>query len=210
MRIRIAGLMLGAIMATAGNAHAQVAWEAPLFASPQPARGFGVYVADMAGGDIGVMATWQATRAPNRLELRFGVADNGGPEFQDDSDMSGFAGLNISGLLARSSADMPLDVSWVAGAGVGFGSWAIITLPVGVSAGHTFKADGFDLTPYVTPRLVFDATMGLEDPFGGDADQTDLGFVMDLGVDVALNRGWLLRFGASLGDHEAVAFGIVF
>lgn len=52
--------------------------------------------------------------------------------------------------------------------------------------------------------------MGLEDPFGNDMDDSDLGFAVDLGFDVALSRGWLLRFGASLGDHEALAFGIVF
>ena len=210
MRIRIAGLMLGAIIAAAGNAHAQVAWESPLFASPRPVHGFGIYLADMAGGDIGIMGTWQAARAPSRLEFRFGVADNGGPRLPDDSEMSGFGGVNISGLLASESADMPFDVSWVAGAGIGIGSWSIITIPVGLSAGHTFAADGFDITPYVTPRLVFDATMGLEDPFGNDMDDTDLGFAVDLGFDVALQRGWLLRFGASLGDHEALAFGIVF
>jgi hypothetical protein len=203
---RLALLVAAATISTAGGLQAQVAWEAPMLASPLPPAGFGVYLADVAGGDLGVFGTWRGASAPSRLEFRFGIAESG---CCGDDDISGLVGVTISGLLARESSSMPFDVSWLAGAGVGFGDWALITIPFGISAGHTFRAEGFNITPYVSPRIFLDAAVGDPDP-PGDDDDTDLGLAVDLGFDVGLRRGWALRFGASLGDHEAFAFGIVF
>ncbi len=176
-----------------------------MLASPIPPAGLGLYLADVAGGNLGLIGTWRSANAPSRLEFRFGIAESG----PGDGDINGLFGVTISGLLARQSGDLPFDLSWLAGAGLGFGDWVLITIPVGISAGRTFPAEGFTITPYVTPRLFLDAAVGDEDG-PGDDDDTDLGLSVDLGFDIGLRRGWALRFGASLGDHEAFAFGIVF
>lgn len=198
---RIAIVAASFILTSVAHLQAQVAWEAPMMASPRAPAGFGVYLADVAGGNLGLIGTYRGATAPSGLEFRFGIAE-GGP---GDDDINGLFGVSISGLLARESGDMPFDISWVAGAGVGFGDWALITVPVGLSFGHTFTGDGINITPYVTPRVHLDAAIG-EDV----GDDTDLGLSVDLGFDLALRRGWMLRFGASLGDHEAFAIGIVF
>jgi hypothetical protein len=197
----IAAVVAVAAFAAAETAQAQVAWEAPMFASPRPPVGFGIHLGDVAGGNLGLIGTWRGARAPSGLEFRFGIAE-GGP---GDDDISGLLGASITGLLARESGDMPFDISWVAGAGVGFGDWALITIPFGLSLGHTFSGDGITITPYVTPRLHLDAAIGND-----VGDDTDLGLAADIGFDLALRRGWMLRFGATLGDHEAFAVGIVF
>lgn len=201
IRVRTAALAAALMFSAAGSSTAQVAWEAPLLASPRPPAGLGLYLADVAGGNLGLIGTWRGASAPSGLELRFGIAE-GGP---GDDEINGLFGVSIGGLVAREGGDMPFDISWVAGAGVGFGDWALFTIPVGLSLGHTFVGDGINITPYVTPRVHLDAAMG--DNVG---DDTDVGLSVDLGFDLAIRRGWMLRFGASLGDHEAFAIGIVF
>ena len=185
----------------AGPLHAQVAWETPMLAAPRAPSGWGVYLADVAGGELGVLGTYRGASSGNGLEFRFGIADGG-----RDEDINGLVGVSINGLLARASGDMPFDIGWHAGAGVGFGDWALLTIPLGVSFGHTFRGDGVNITPYIAPRVHLDAAFGDE---VGD-DNTDLGLSFDLGFDLAMSRGWVARFGASLGDHEGFAIGIVF
>lgn len=201
LQYKIAFLTAFAALQPAARLDAQVAWESPMLASPRPPAGLGLYLADVYGGGLGLIGTYRGANAGNGLEFRFGIAE-GGP----DDDINGLLGASFSGLLARESGDMPFDISWTAGAGVGFGDWALITIPAGVSFGHTFRGDGINITPYVTPRIHLDAALGDE---VGD-DNTDLGFTVDLGFDLALRRGWMLRFGAALGDHDALAVGIVF
>jgi hypothetical protein len=189
-----------AALLPAKRLHAQVAWESPLLASPRAPTGFGLYLADVAGGGLGLIGTYRGASAGNGLEFRFGIAE-GGP----GDDINGLFGASLTGLLARAGGDMPFDISWTAGAGVGFGDWALVTIPVGVSFGHTFRGDGVNITPYVTPRIHLDAAVGND-----VGDDTDLGLSVDLGFDLALSRGWLLRFGAALGDHEGFALGMIF
>jgi hypothetical protein len=192
-----------ATLSSARSLNAQVAWEAPMMASPRAPAGLGIYLGDLAGADIGVVGTW---RGNSPIEFRFGIAD------RDPGDnISGLFGLTYNDILARESGDLPFDVGWFAGGGVGFGDWALLTFPVGLSAAHTFSGDGITFTPYVAPRLFLDAALGDDDnDLGGDDDEVDLGFAVDLGLDLGIRRGWTLRFGASLGDHEAFLIGIVF
>jgi hypothetical protein len=42
----------------------------------------------------------------------------------------------------------------------------------------------------------------------GPGDDVDLNGAVDLGMDLVLSSGWMIRFGASLGDRESLAFGI--
>jgi hypothetical protein len=196
---RIVFLAALAALSPAGRLEAQVAWESPMLAAPRPPTGFGLYLADVAGGGLGLIGTYRGASAPSGLEFRFGIAE-GGP----GDDINALFGASLSGLLARESGDMPFDISWTAGAGVGIGDWALITIPAGISFGHTFRGE-VTLTPYVTPRVHLDLATG--DNVG---DDSDLGFSVDIGFDLALQRGWMLRFGAALGDHEGFAIGLVF
>ena len=107
---------------------------------------------------------------------------------------------------------MPLDIAWVLGAGLGFGDYAVLSIPFGVTLGRTLHGDnGMRFTPYMTPRLILDAAFGVETgPNGGASDDVDLDFTVDIGLDLALQRAWTVRFGATLGDRSGLAIGLVF
>ena len=42
----------------------------------------------------------------------------------------------------------------------------------------------------------------------GPGDSVDLSGVVDLGLDLVLSSGWLIRFGATIGDRDALAIGV--
>jgi hypothetical protein len=55
-------------------------------------------------------------------------------------------------------------------------------------------------------------------PYGGghvtldisdvDNDNVSLGGSFDFGLDIVLSSGWLVRFGGSIGDRDALAIGV--
>ncbi|MEX0842750.1 MAG: hypothetical protein WD960_12245 [Gemmatimonadota bacterium] len=192
--------MLAAIsflLATSPGA-AQVAWDSPLMVAPNTPAGWGVYLVDpYPGSGIGVLSTWRASTAPGGLGFRVGLAE-------DHRDrLAVYGGLDYSGMLLRRSADFPMDVAWVTGVGIGVGDDAVLSAPLGVSMGTDFEADGVWFNPYASPRVVLDAH------FGGDGD-LDLGLVVDLGIDLAFDPGWAVRFAGSVGDRSALAVGMSF
>src|SRR5690606_41595408 len=119
----------------------------------------------------------------SRLGVRSGIA---GQDFGDDvTSLCG--GLDGRGRVTRASADFPLEVDWVAGAGFGIEDDVLLTFPFGVTLGRRLPAEGATFTPYGTPRLMVDACIGDDDDlpprrgcFGGD--DIDLDFAIDLGV----------------------------
>jgi hypothetical protein len=189
-------LMLGVLLASAGQASAQVAWDAPFLMPPQAQPGLGLYLTDPHLGNLGFVGTW---RSPSKLGLRIGLAN----DWRDR--LSVFGGVDVSGALTRSTSEFPLDIDWIFGAGMGVGHHAFISFPLGLSIGHTFVADGARFTPYMTPRLALDARMG-----GGVRSRADLSLAMDVGLELAFQPTWRIRFGGSFGDRDAVALGIVF
>lgn len=196
MRIRVMGLVMGALVCGAGNATAQVAWDAPLLVPPRVDAGFGVYLMDPDGGDIGVMGTWRPEQT--RLGLRAGLADDAA------DDVSFFAGADFSRLIATVSREFPLDVAWVIGGGAGFGDHVLFSFPAALTVGRTFSDDDAHFTPFASPRVMLDVAIG-----DGD-DEFDLGLAFDLGLDVAFQPDWKVRFGATFGDREALGIGVVF
>ena len=184
-----------------GSAQGQIAWETPMLMSPNAPDGLGLYLMDVAGGDIGLMVGW---RAPgSSWGLRGGIAEAGG-----EDDLGVFGGLDFAGDVHRETATFPLDVDWFAGIGVGASGDAVITVPLGLTFGHTFQADNAVFVPYVAPRIFLDAFLG-----DNREDEVDLGLSIDLGVDFRLSRARgapVIRFGASVGDHEGLALGVVF
>jgi hypothetical protein len=56
---------------------------------------------------------------------------------------------------------------------------------------------------------VFDAFFD-DDDEEADGDNTNLDLAVDLGLDLRFSPNFTVRFGATLGDREAVAIGLVF
>jgi len=192
-------LLLGLLLLPAAPATAQIAWDAPWLVPPGPTRGFGLYLMDVNGGGLGFMGAWRS--ASSRYGLRAGLAE------APNDDLGGFGGIDFSGPVTRASYDFPLDVDWVFGAGVGVADWVRLSVPLGLNLGHTFRDEGATFTPYITPRVIFDAAFATGRRDHSDAD---LEFAADIGLDLRLPRtGFLVRFGGTLG-RDAVAVGIVF
>lgn len=181
------------------RAAAQAAWDAPWLVPPGPTPGIGIFLSDPYGADLGVVFTWRSPTG--KYGLRGGIADN--------SDVSGFGGIDFSGPITRAHYDFPLDVDWVFGAGLGIGHSVLVSIPLGVNLGHTFRDSGIAFTPYITPRVVFDALFADNNNDRGDNDKTDLNFAADIGLDLRFTRGFVVRFGGTLG-RDAVAVGLVF
>ena len=197
-------VLVAAGLAMPGLASAQAAWDAPLLLPPRPQPGLGLFLADMAGGGLGILGTWRSTTWD--YGLRFGIAEGSG-----DEDLTVFGGADFMGLINTATSDFPLDIDWVVGAGAGIGDGVLISVPAGLTLGVSFQGEDARFIPYATPRVILDAA------FGNDQrdSELDLGIAVDLGLDLRLMRGGPLagksiRFGASIGDHDALAVGIVF
>jgi hypothetical protein len=116
-----------------------------------------------------------------------------------------YGGVVVSAALIRRSEDFPLDLNWVLGAGLGIGDAVLIAFPIGVSLGRDVEAEGVWFNPYVAPRVVVDAWLG-----SAVENEMNLGLAVDLGLDISFDPGWAIRFGASLGEREALAIGFSF
>lgn len=197
-------VLIAAGLAVPGLGNAQAAWDAPLLLPPRPQPGLGIFLADMAGGGLGILGTWRS--ATWDYGLRVGLAEGSG-----DEDLTVFGGADFMGPINTATSDFPLDVDWVVGAGAGIGDGVLISVPAGLTLGFSFQGEDARFIPYITPRVILDAA------FGNDQrdSELDLGVAVDLGLDLRLMRGGPLagrsiRFGASIGDHNALALGIVF
>src|SRR5687767_13674572 len=113
-------------------AHAQVAWDAPLLLPPRPGAGIGVYLVDASGGGLGVLGTWRPSDWS--YGLRLGIAEAAG-----DADIAVYGGLDYVSPLHSSNASFPLDVDWQVGVGMGISDFARLSVPLGLSLGHTFN-----------------------------------------------------------------------
>lgn len=193
-------------LATASGAGAQiVAWDSPLLVPPRAQPGFGIFVAEPAFGELGALATYRPGNAPLRLQFRLGIAETeiGGPG--DDEEFAVFGGADVSGLIQGVTSDFPVDLAWAAGAGLGIGDDVLASFPLGLIVGRSFSSEGVAFTPYVSPRVILDA-------FFGDAagDDLELELALDVGLDLNLDDDFVIRFGGTVGDHEALALGVVF
>jgi hypothetical protein len=178
----------------------QVPWEAPFLVSTSSPPGLSVMLADPAHG-IGLIGLWQGRGGPVRLGYRVGLAED------RSDDLAVLGGIDFSGPVLSHSVNFPLDIAWVAGVGLGVSDYALLSVPVGVSFGRVVVEENVRVHPYVTPRLVVDAFLG--DDHGLD-DDMDLGLAVDLGVDVAFEGNWMIRFAGVMGDREALAIGLAF
>jgi len=190
-----------AFLALVPGAWGQVGWDSPMFTPPVNPVGWGVLLVDPSPGrGLGILATWRGQEGPGSLGFRAGLAEDGA------GDLSLFGGADLSGSLYRASEEFPLHLVWVTGAGLGIGRHALLSFPFGVSLGRDFEAEGVWFNPYLTPRIVLDAWLGQH------RRRNDLEFslALDLGIDLAVDPGWAMRFGATLGERSALGLGVSF
>lgn len=194
---------LGLPMAAA----AQTAWDSPLLLPPQPSAGLGIFLTDMHRGGVGVMGTWRS--AEWNYGLRGGISEGPG-----SSDLAVFGGVDYTGGLNVATADFPLDVDWVFGAGLALSDGVLVSFPLGLTLGHSFQGQGTRFTPFLTPRVVLDAAFGGERP--GNDSRAGLDFAADLGLDLRFTAAGgpftnsTIRFAASLGDRSGIGLGVIF
>lgn len=191
-------LAAGSLFLAAAPAEGQVAWDGPLLLSPSSPTGLGMYLTDpWPGGGIGFLLTWRGAGA---VGFRGGFAEGWRGE------AAVYGAMDASGRLVTHTDEFPFDVDWVTGAGLGAGEAALLSFPLGVSLGRAIQAEDVWFNPYIAPRVVLDAWMGSERP----RDGLELNVAVDIGVDLAFQPGWTIRFGAVLGDREALAIGFGF
>lgn len=209
MRIRWAVCLGGALLLAPAAATAQATWDSPMLVPPQGSGGYGVYIIDVNGGTTGVQGTWRSTARPQMLGARLGLAQTR-PEPWLEKRLAVFGGVDMAGEIRRATPDMPLDVDWVIGAGLGVGHWTWLSFPGGVSVGGVIDTQSARFLPYATPRLVLDASFGREDITGENIDEMRLDLAFDLGVEVAFQPGWRISFGGTMGSRSALAIGLAF
>jgi hypothetical protein len=207
--MRRSGWVLGLVIAmsatigAADPAHGQLSWEAPTLYAPGAPAGLGIFLMEpWPSGGIGVMGTYRRAPVPSGLGFRVGL----GEDFRDD--IAVFGGVDLGGTITRTSGEVPVDVLWMTGAGLGVGDDVLLSFPLGLSIGLRLDADAVTFIPYTVPRLVLDACFG--DGPGLCGDDLELDLAVDLGVDLAFDPRWLIRFAGTLGDRDALAIGIAF
>lgn len=177
-------------------ASAQYAWDGPSLVGPHTPGGLSVLlVANDPGGALGAMAQWRRERAS------LGWGYRGGIVHADHDDLAVFGGLDVCGILAESVEDADIQVLWWSGAGAGVGDELSLSVPVGLVAGWRGMGDGTAFAPYAGFHVALDLATG-----GGDNVSLDAS--LDLGLDLTLTTGWVVRFGASLLGRDAVGVGI--
>jgi hypothetical protein len=204
---RFAMLLLAATAALPTAAQAQIAWETPRMLGPNSPGGLAVHwlqAETLPGDGEAIMATWQFPGLPEGVFLRGGA----GTGASDESAV--FGGIDVRSQIASSSEGRPLDLAWIAGAGVGVGNYLLFTVPVGLTAGHTWASGSVWFSPYLGVGLAMDYRWELDDDSDIPDDEFDVYPTADIGVDLALDPGrrFVIRAGASLGDRQAIALGV--
>lgn len=161
----------------------------PTYQSPYLGSDLGVYLSS-GPGDFAAEAVLRRTFGGYGLGARFGLADVG--------NAAVVAGVELTAPLASLP---PLEVNVLAGAQAVVGDDTGVGAHGGVGVGARVPVGTFALVPYGNVRL------GLVDPLG-PAD-ADLDLLADLGVDLELARGFVVRLGFGLGDPTA-SWGVGF
>ena len=203
---------MGALLAVTAGARpaaAQIAWETPMLIGPGAPAGFGIFVMEPWPGDeIAVMGTYRTEPVPVGLGFRVGLGEG----YRDD--LAVFGGVDVSGFLTRTGGEVPIEILWFTGGGLGIGEDILLSFPLGLSLGANLQSEDVIFRPYVAPRVVLDAWFDDDDgdgPGRGDDEDLDLDLAVDLGLDLAFDPTWLIRFAATLGDdREALLIGLAF
>lgn len=180
----------------AAPASGQIAWDAPALMSPVVPSGFSLFLIEPAGGDLGALGTFRHAAGPVGLGYRASIAEESGP----GGDLAVSFGLDVAGFLARAVEGSEVDLIWWAGGGMSVGSDWLVSAPAGIIVGWSGEGDGVVISPYGGAHVALDIT-------GNEGDAMNFDGALDLGLDLVLRSGWMIRAGATLGDREAIAVG---
>lgn len=188
-------------------ASGQIAWETPRMLGPNTEGGLSAHwlqAETLPGDGEAIMVVWQPPGLPDNVFLRGGAGTGAG-----DSS-AGFGGIDVRTPIASARPGQPLDIAWIAGAGVGVGEYLLITVPVGLSAGRSWASGNVWFSPYVGVGVAMDYRATLDDEDAVPDQEFDVYPTADIGVDLALDpaRRFILRAAASLGDRQATALGV--
>lgn len=190
--------MLAALvaLALATPVSAQIAWDSPPFISPVSPAGVSLFFLNAQGDRLGALATLRHEAGPVGLGYRLAVTE------ENEGDVVLAGGVDVSGFLARGVEGAELDVVWWSGLGVGVGNETLVSVPLGVIVGWSGSSDsgGVIFSPYGGGHVALDFA-------SGEGDSVSFSGSIDLGGDIVLNSGWMIRFGATFGDREALALG---
>lgn len=176
-------------------ASGQIAWDSPPLVSPVVPSGVSLFLIEPAGGDLGGMLTYRHAAGPVGLGYRIAIAED------NSGDVAVAGGIDVSGFLARGVDNSGIDVMWWSGGGLGVGDETVVTIPFGALAGWSGGDGDAVISPYAGGHLALDIITG-------EGDNLDLSGAFDVGIDVRFSTGWLLRFGGSFGDRDALAIGL--
>ncbi len=192
----VIALLSSAAMSVPEPVSGQVAFDGPPLIGPASPHGLAVFLADLAPGDgLGALATWRHARGSIEVGYRASIGEGA------DGDLALGGGVDLSGVLTSGVEDADVDVLWWAGIGAGVGEDVIASVPVGIVVGWSGEGDSVVFSPYLGGHVALDFTSS-----EGDAVSLDASF--DLGIDLDLVSGWVVRFGMSLGGRDALAIGI--
>lgn len=195
MKLRIVAAA-ALLLVPAADAHAQ--WDAPSFLAPRTGDDIGIYLTDPGAADFGVQGIWRQRGALN-VGVRVGYIDVEG-------DGVFTVGTETWALVKRVSESFPVDASLTFGAGVSFNGGTTGEVPIGLSVGRTADLGPVDIQVYAHPRLATLFHIGASE--GEDEVQFDGRF--DVGADLVVMRVLRLRFGATVGDYDALGFGLAY
>ncbi|MDG2283609.1 MAG: hypothetical protein P8L45_10835 [Longimicrobiales bacterium] len=198
MRFSISLVTAGLVAATIApiSAAAQTAWDAPPMISHVVPAGVSFFLLSPSGGDLGGLVTFRHEAGPVGMGYRLSVTDENASD-----DLAIAAGVDISGFLARGVEGAPIDVMWWSGAGLGWGEDTVVSLPLGAVIGWSGQGGDVILSPYGGGHITLDISDVID-------DNVSLNGSFDFGLDVVLSSGWLVRFGGSVGDRDALAIGV--
>lgn len=175
---------------------AQVAWDSPPLVSPVAPGGAGVYFLRADGGRLGVLTTFRPLAGPAGVGFRFAVTEE-----TDPGDVAIAGGIDVGGYLARGLEESEVAVSWWSGLGLSHGNETAVSIPLGLVLGWSGEGDsGVVFSPYAGAHVAFDFV-------SGPANDVDFNGAVDVGTDIVLTSGWVVRAAATLGDREALALG---
>jgi hypothetical protein len=122
-----------------------------------------------------------------------------------DGEIAGCGGIDLNTPIALQRGGQPVDLSWSTGAGLSYGRYLLVTVPVGLSAGLEWASGSVWAAPYASIGVALDLRLGGGRPDSefGIAPSADLG--LDLSLDAA--RRMVIRTALSLGDRQALVVG---
>lgn len=178
-------LALALAVAYAAPASGQVF--TPTYQAPRSSSDLGIYLSD-GPGSLAVEGVLRRGFGAYDLGFRAGIADT--------QDVALLLGADLRNPLALQTA--PLDLAFTAGIQALLGDGTALGLQAGLSVGHTFlpSGGGLTVTPYIHPRAALINGTGPDDAF-------DLDLLADVGFDIGMASGLMLRVGINLAAPAA-------